>query len=173
MNLNNPISNPDAFRTNVKQKMSTFFSKLSYSENLEKGIYNWALKEAKNRKIVKQWTNPYFVRIYLDRLRSIYNNLKQNSQLIGLVETKKIKSHELAFMSHQELNSERWAESIRLKSIRDKNKYEQNLEAVTDSFTCRKCRSKKCTYYQLQTRSADEPMTLFITCLDCGTKWKQ
>ena len=47
------------------------------------------------------------------------------------------------------------------------------MEAVTDSFTCRKCRSKKCTYYELQTRSADEPMTLFITCIDCGTKWKQ
>ena len=76
-------------------------------------------------------------------------------------------------MSHQELNPERWTELIRLKSIRDKNKYEQNLEAITDSFTCRKCRSKKCTYYELQTRSADEPMTIFITCLDCGSKRKQ
>jgi len=173
MNLTSSISDPESFRENIRHKINQFFNKMSYSENLEKGIFNWALKEAKNRKVVKQWTNPYFVRIYLDHLRSIYNNLKNNYQLIELVKTKKIKSHELAFMSHQELNPERWAEAIRLKSIRDKNKYEQNLEAVTDSFTCRKCRSKKCTYYELQTRSADEPMTLFITCIDCGTKWKQ
>lgn len=171
--MNNTISNPELFRENIIHKLEKFFSKTSYAKNLEKGIFNWSLKEAKNRKVVKQWNNMYFVRIYLDHLRSIFINLKNNPQLIELVETKKIKSHELAFMSHQELNPERWEESIRLKSIRDKNKYEQSLEAVTDSFTCRKCRSKKCTYYELQTRSADEPMTLFITCIDCGTKWKQ
>ena len=173
MNFNNPITNPEVFRENIVRKLQQFFSKESYSKNLEKGIFNWSLKEAKNRKVVKQWNNIYFVRIYLDHLRSIFNNLKNNHALIELVETNKIKSHELAFMSHQELNPQRWAESIRLKSIRDKNKYEQNLEAVTDSFTCRKCRSKKCTYYELQTRSADEPMTIFVTCLDCGSKWKQ
>jgi transcription elongation factor S-II len=173
MNLNNPITNPEEFRENIRKKLSLFFNKPSYAENLERGIYNWSLKEAKNRKVVKQWSNLYFVRIYIDHLRSIYVNLKNNRFLIELVETKKIKSHELAFMSHQELNPERWTELIRLKSIRDKNKYEQNMEAATDSFKCRKCRSTKCTYYELQTRSADEPMTIFITCLDCGTKWKR
>ena len=76
MNLNNPIVNPDKFRENVREKILAFFSKPSYSENLERGIYNWALKEAKNRKVVKQWSNPYFTRIYLDHLRSIYHNLK-------------------------------------------------------------------------------------------------
>ena len=92
MNLNNPITNPEQFRENIRIKLSSFFNKSSYSENLERGIYNWSLKEAKNRKIVKQWSNPYFARIYLDHLRSIYINLKNNRFLIELVETKKIKS---------------------------------------------------------------------------------
>ena len=39
-------------------------------------------------------------------------------------------------------------------------------------FTCSKCKSKKCTYYEMQTRSADEPATIFITCLDCGKNWR-
>jgi DNA-directed RNA polymerase subunit M/transcription elongation factor TFIIS len=37
---------------------------------------------------------------------------------------------------------------------------------------CGKCKGKKTTYYQMQTRSADEPMTTFVTCHDCGNKWK-
>ena len=175
MNLNKStciVNDPDQFRANIRNKLSVFFTKPNRSENLEKGVYNWALKEAKNRKVVKQWSNSYFVQIYVDKLRSIYINLKNNPSLIELIETKNIKSHELAFMSHQELQPTRWNELIQLKSIRDKNKYEQNLEATTDRFTCRKCYSKKSTYYQLQTRSADEGITTFVTCLNCGTRWK-
>ena len=35
-----------------------------------------------------------------------------------------------------------------------------------------KCRTYKTTYYQLQTRSADEPLTTFVTCLKCNKRWK-
>lgn len=31
---------------------------------------------------------------------------------------------------------------------------------------------RKTTYYQMQTRSADEPMTTFVTCVNCGNRWK-
>ena len=44
---------------------------------------------------------------------------------------------------------------------------------VTDQFKCSKCGQRKCTYYQKQTRSADEPMTTFITCVNCGKNWKE
>ncbi|KAI9355728.1 transcription factor S-II, central domain-containing protein [Zopfochytrium polystomum] len=47
-----------------------------------------------------------------------------------------------------------------------------NQESETDAFRCGKCGKRKCTYYQKQTRSADEPMTTFVTCLNCGHKWK-
>jgi len=51
--------------------------------------------------------------------------------------------------------------------------WEQDLKsAATDEFKCYKCQKRQCTYYQLQTRSADEPMTTFITCLNCGNRWK-
>lgn len=42
----------------------------------------------------------------------------------------------------------------------------------TDEFTCSKCKKNKTVYYQKQTRSADEPMTVFLTCVTCGHKWR-
>jgi transcription elongation factor S-II len=46
-------------------------------------------------------------------------------------------------------------------------------DATTDMFQCGRCKERKTTYYQMQTRSADEPMTTFITCVNCGHRWKQ
>jgi DNA-directed RNA polymerase subunit M/transcription elongation factor TFIIS len=170
------IENPDTFRSNIRKKLGEFFDKSETKEkhatNLEKGIHNWALKEATNRKVVKKWDNPFFVQIYLDHLRSIYYNLK-NERLINMVNNGDIKAHEIAFMTHQEMEPDRWDELIKAKMIRDQNKFEDRLEAMTDTFTCRKCYSKRCSYYALQTRSSDEPMTLFITCLDCGSRMKK
>lgn len=169
------IENPDVFRTNIRVKLNNFFVPAGGNDkhgiNLEKGIHNWALKEATNRKVVKKWDNPFFVQIYLDHLRSIYINLK-NDHIIQQVVSGEIQSHTIAFMSHHEMRPDKWDELIRLKSIRDKSKFEINLEACTDTFTCRKCKSKKCSYYQMQTRSADEPMTTFVSCLECGCRWK-
>jgi DNA-directed RNA polymerase subunit M/transcription elongation factor TFIIS len=34
-----------------------------------------------------------------------------------------------------------------------------------------KCGSKKCTFTELQMRSADEGSTTFVTCVDCSYKW--
>lgn len=45
-------------------------------------------------------------------------------------------------------------------------------KATTDQFKCSRCGQRKTTYYQLQTRSADEPMTTFVTCVNCNNHWK-
>ena len=166
------IENPEQFRINIRQKLGEFFEKEKDAINLEKGIHNWSLKEATNKRVVKKWDNPFFVQIYLDHLRSIYINLK-NTKLDVMVNNGEIKAQDIAFMTHQEICPEKWEEAIKAKSIRDKSNFEQNLEAMTDTFTCRKCKSKRCSYYALQTRSSDEPMTLFITCLDCGSRMKK
>ena len=166
------IENPELFRKNIRVKLAVYFEKEKYAINLEKGVHNWALKEATNKKVVKKWDNPFFVQIYVDRLRSIYINLK-NDTLIKSVNNGEVKSQDIAFMTHQELCPEKWEKLIKAKIMRDKNKFEQTIEANTDSFTCRKCFSKKCNYYALQTRSADESMTLYISCTNCGTRMKK
>jgi len=165
------IANPELFRSNVIAKIDNVLANEKNSRNLEKGIYNYALKEADQRKIVKKWDNPQFVTIYVNHLRSIMNNLN-NKNILDQINDGSIQSHTVAFMTHQELRPERWDELIKQKSVKDMHKFESNIEASTDTFTCRKCKSKKCTFMGVQTRSADEPTTIFVTCLDCGNRWK-
>ena len=166
------IENPDVFRCRVVERIDEILQDTKNSKNLEKGIFNYSLKEAEYRKIIKKWDNQLFVQLYIDHLRSIMVNLK-NPVILEQINDGTIKSHMVAFMTHQEMRPDRWADLIAQKIIKDKNKFETNIEAATDTFTCRKCKSKKCTYYQVQIRSADEPMTTFITCLECGNRWKQ
>lgn len=46
------------------------------------------------------------------------------------------------------------------------------LKATTDQFRCGRCGHRKTTYHQMQTRSADEPMTTYVTCVNCNNHWK-
>jgi len=165
------ITDIENFRKNIRQQFQKIVEDEDKSINLEIGTYNYALKESNNNKIIKKWDNPYFVQLYLDRLKSIFVNLK-NENLINKIKNDEITAQTVAFMTHQEMNEERWKVLLDKKTQRDANKYTNNTQASTDMFTCRKCKSKRCTYYELQTRSADEPATIFVTCLDCGKNWK-
>ena len=165
------IADPVKFRENVCDRLNMVLDDKTIATNMEKGIYNYAIKEANSKKIIKKWDNPYFAILYIDRLRSIYFNIK-NPELLQQIKNKDITPQTVAFMTHQELNPDHWKELIDKKIKRDANKFTMNIQASTDMFTCKKCRSKKCTYYELQTRSADEPATIFVTCLDCGKNWK-
>ena len=95
-----------------------------------------------------------------------------NPYIITELINKNIKPHNIAFMTHQEFNHDKWADLIDAKSKRDKNKFEVNMAAATDTFTCRKCKGNKCTFMTLQTRSADEPSTIYVCCLQCNARWK-
>ena len=165
------IKEPENFRKNIVSKLDIVIKNDKISNNLEKGIYNYAIKTAEEKKILKKWENEHFVNLYLQKLKTIIFNLK-NEDVYNKLTKKEIKAHELAFMSHQDMRPDIWNELIELKKIKDENKFSPKIEASTDDFTCSKCKSKKCTFYQLQTRSADEPMTTFVTCLDCGNRWK-
>jgi transcription elongation factor S-II len=165
------IENPVEFRRNVVARLVAREINPGSCENLEKGIFNFSLKEASTKKLLKKWDNPMFVQIYMDRLRTIYSNLG-NPALRASINDKTVRAHEVAFMTHQEMDPDRWAGLIDAKIKRDKKKYETRMVAATDTFRCRNCRSNECTYYQLQTRAADEPMTTFVTCINCGNKWR-
>ncbi len=165
------IQDDELFRKNIIFKLNDIIKNDLISKELENGVYDYACKEANTWKIIIRWDNPNFVQLYSDRMRSIYINLKNNILLKNLQEGE-IKASTLAFMTHQEMNPDHCKDLIDKKRKRDENKYNNTQQASTDMFTCKKCKSKRCTYYELQTRSADEPATIFVTCLDCGKNWK-
>jgi transcription elongation factor S-II len=166
------INDPDKFRQCVIAKINLILSNEKISTNLEKGIYNYSLAASEEKKLIKKWSNEAFVILYIQKLRCVLLNLK-HKEIVDKLLCKSFKAHELAFMNHQEVRPDLWNTLIEEKRIKDENKFTPKIEASTDDFICGKCKSKKCTYYQLQTRSADEPMTTFVTCLDCGNRFKR
>ena len=170
------ILNPVIFRQNISTQITikltqSNITKPSIAINLEKGVYNYSIEHATIHKIVKKWDNPYFVIIYLNKLKSILLNLLDNKILQNLKDDPLIAS-KIPFMTHYELQPDRWRDLIISKEKKDKHILESKIEASSEDFICGKCKQNKTTYCQAQTRSADESMTTFVTCLTCGNKWK-
>lgn len=172
MNRKLTDQDPKTFRYNFVNSIKTQLNVDNIALNIEKGVFNYTIRECTFRQIVKKWKNPQFCEIYLCRLRSLLKNLKMVPELLEQVKTKQITPDVLALMTHQEMCPEHWKERIERKIKVDQSHFKTNIEASTDMFTCKKCKSKKCTFYEMQTRSADEPATIFITCLDCGKSWR-
>ena len=166
-----PVKDEKKFRNCVKRKLKERIGNPIYAINVEKSIYNFSISKSEQLKVIKKWENPYFVLIYVNKLKVILFNLK-NPIILNKIKSKTISSKNIAFMNHMELLPEKWDDKLKDKELRIENKFFPKIEANTDNFTCGKCKSNACTYYQLQTRSADEPMTTFVTCTNCGKRWK-
>ena len=173
------VTDPTTFRDNMRHMFNKIVRNKLATKNLEKGIFNYAVKKARSQNIVRKWDNPSFVIMYVDKCKSLFLNLNgkstvKNKQLLKRLKKGEFQPHELAFMSHQEMFPKKWKHLIDAKIKRDKNAGEVDLSAATDEFFCYKCKNPKpkCSYYQMQTRSADEPMTTFVTCLLCGNNWR-
>ena len=58
--------------------------------------------------------------------------------------------------------------------IQEHDEYLVNPFSVENGvIECVSCGSMKTISFQKQTRSADEPMTTFCACVDCGKNWTQ
>ena len=149
-----------------------------YSRNIEKSIYNYVIDISEKNNIICNWESNIFKNLYISKIRSIYSNIKETSYIHNKEFKSKLLSGELdhkkvANLTAYDIYPDNWKLLFDLKAKRDKKKAEIKPEAMTDTYKCRKCGSRKCSYYELQTRSADEPMTQFINCLNCNNRWKQ
>ncbi|XP_045440988.1 transcription elongation factor A protein 3 isoform X3 [Pipistrellus kuhlii] len=113
---------------------------------------------------------------YRNRVRSRISNLKdprnpglRRNVLSGAISTgliAKMTAEEMASDELRELRNAMTQEAIR------EHQMAKTGGTTTGLFQCKKCKKKNCTYNQVQTRSADEPMTTFVLCNECGNRWK-
>jgi transcription elongation factor S-II len=111
---------------------------------------------------------------YKAKIRSLTFNLKneKNPMLRRDVLGGIITAAKLCVMPAQDLASpEDQAKRAQIEKYHLEAAQIGKEEATTDMFQCGRCKNRACTYYQLQTRSADEPMTTFVTCTVCKNRW--
>ncbi|XP_051721144.1 transcription elongation factor A protein 3 isoform X39 [Ctenopharyngodon idella] len=113
---------------------------------------------------------------YKNRVRSRISNLKdpknpnlRKNVLAGAIELSRIATMTAEEMASDELKQLR--NVLTQEAIRE-HQMAKTGGTTTDLLQCGKCRKKNCTYNQVQTRSADEPMTTFVLCNECGNRWK-
>ena len=142
-------------------------------QNLEKGMFNESVRYCKSIKSELKWSNRVFKNKYLSYGRKIVANITYTpnaptvkSNILNELWNADI----IAGMTHEELYPE-LHEQLKYYSMAKciDAKPEQEHDGF---FKCGKCKTKKTTYTQVQTRGADEPMTIFVTCLNCENRWK-
>jgi DNA-directed RNA polymerase subunit M/transcription elongation factor TFIIS len=132
------------------------------SADIEGAILERCVRDGKKWRIDIGWESTPFVEMYRSRAISLY---RYRHMAEGMT------AKEFAETTEVDQNPGRWRE-IMQRTI-EKEKALRKNKAATMYLYCSSCkRQTKCDHYQLQTRSADEPMTTFVTCLECDKRWK-
>jgi len=158
------------------KKFNSLLNDIDLSEKIENSIYNYTIKQSEIKGIDVNIEDSYFKRIYVNKIISLYNNLDKesyvkNSNFLNNVINNDINIDDIAFLSPQEINKEHWKKYMDKQNATDEFLYSRTVGTRTNEYKCGRCKERNCTYYQLQVRSSDEPMTTFVNCLNCGNRW--
>ncbi len=145
---------------------------------LEQVIFDITLQESQKKNVLRSFENQLFTTLYKSSARKIIGNLSQKSYVHNEHLFSKIKKGDLTLdhlraMNDTDLCPHLYNEMRDRQLQREQSQLEGNKAMATNKFKCNRCEKRECTYYELQTRSADEPMTIFISCLNCGKRWRQ
>ena len=143
--------------------------------NIERGVFNFALSNYKKENDHDIW-NENFKFYYLLKAVSIVTNLNPNSyikneNLIKRLLNNEFTEFELCQFDSKYLFPEKWLENWEKYGPKEILQQQEDNSNQDGLFKCGKCKTYKTSYYQMQTRSADEPMTTFVSC-QCGNRWK-
>ena len=151
---------------------------ISDQVTLEIGIFRSTMETCRMNECWRRWENPEFQAHYEVIARRTITNLDpvsyvKNKDLLPSVLSKTLSIEEVPFLPMTELFPEKWKSRVEHQVKQETQALEGEKDMATDMFKCTRCGKRQCTYYELQTRSADEPMTIFIRCIPCGKQWRQ
>ena len=164
LHINNIIERPK-----FVYMLDTIMIDIDMSIKIEEGIYEFTLLYITNNHL----GNDYVMSIYIDKFFSIYNNINnhvENTYLKNALIDNLLDPRFVAFMLPHQLCPDKWKKIV--NKYETKKMREQDIIS-TDLYQCGKCKAKRSTVFFQQTRSADEPMTVFITCLGCGHQFRK
>ena len=189
--MNHPL------REYTRQAFASLIGTGAISRNAEISTLNWAVQTARKNDQDPSWENPRFRKMYKSKVSCLTAELRRPNHAVALnmavegdtVRVKLDLVNQLAYrLKTKELDVKKlakypaevlWPEGPYAQAMiksRKKELEREKAKTLDDDyvgmFKCGKCKSNKTTFYLLQTRSADEPMTAYITCLGCGRKWK-
>jgi DNA-directed RNA polymerase subunit M/transcription elongation factor TFIIS len=158
-------------RVDIISKISKELNDIDIAIEIEAGIFEFALIYSSTNSI----SNMLLPAVYSDKANDIIRNISNNSPLNNKylrknVCSRKIDPQKVAFLTPQDINPSSWDIYVKKRELKE---YKKNNMAATDLYKCYKCGERKCQVMQLQTRSADEPMTNFVTCLVCYNTFKK
>ena len=145
--------------------------------NLEKSTYNTTIRRTNELGDVPAAENRFFVNRYKHTFLKIKHNLIHSPTLKARILSGELKPKSVLELSHQGLWPGGPYSKLLEENIRQTLKPAWvptmlNAPEYKGMFRCNRCKSYKTTFYQMQTRSADEPMTVFVTCHNCNSRWK-
>lgn len=156
------------------------------AKQVEIGIYNFSIEKFKNNKqdfpnIIEKHGKKHLLRMfYNNKTRTVLFNLRKYDSFLNKVKTNKIKARDIPYMYPGDVCSDCPTAKMnkylidRDRMFEERRKMEEAEELDSKGlYTCKKCRSSATYHKAVQTRSADEPMTIFITCLNCDNRWKE
>jgi DNA-directed RNA polymerase subunit M/transcription elongation factor TFIIS len=166
--------NEDANVTDIRKECMKKFNKLIGKKNFSREIVDSVNHFTNDFLQINHLPLDMFWAVYWNKTNDLLVNLDVDSEignkkLILKIQKRKINLKNIAYMKPHELFPKSWKEIIKRREFRE---YKSKNIATTDSFQCGKCKERKCTVAQLQTRSSDEPMTTFVTCQVCGHVFK-
>lgn len=159
---------PDKDRKNSIKLLANHFDK-QHCSKIEKGLFDFTEQYCQsngNNLVMAQ-------AIYKDSLQNILFNCEQDHPTIQKIKKsinkKKYNPYNIAFLRPDELNKDNWMKII---LRRDTTEDKLNNLPTLEWKPCHVCKNVEYFYYQMQTRSADEPMTVFYICNKCKTTYR-
>ena len=143
--------------------------------NLEIGTNNWAINKSLKMRQIPAFDNRKHTERYKQKFLELKKCLQFSPDLKKKLLNKELKTSMVFDMQPNHMWPGGPYDKRLQASIERAMKKEVSIVNEKDYkglFKCAKCREYKTTYYEMQTRSADEPMTVFVTCHICDITWK-